>query len=101
MLAGKWWLYIECCLCSFVIFHGIETSVDKESYSLVISRGSNMCFNKTNQCIKREIHLLVMHGVFLTLSSLTWADPEGGGGGRMSGPNLEIKEFLAILVQIP
>ena len=30
---------IECCLGKFVIFHGIQTSIDKEPYSFVIFQG--------------------------------------------------------------
>ena len=35
-LADRWWPNIECCLGSSVIFHGIQTSIDKEPYSFVI-----------------------------------------------------------------
>ena len=38
-LAGRWWSNIECCLGCFVIFHGIQTSIDKEPYSFVIFQG--------------------------------------------------------------
>ena len=31
-LVGRWWPNIECWLCSFVIFHGIQTSIAKKPY---------------------------------------------------------------------
>ena len=30
---------IKCCHCSFLIFHGIHTSIDKEPYSFVFFQG--------------------------------------------------------------
>ena len=38
-LAGRWWPNIECCHGSFVTFHGIQTSFDKEPYSFVFFQG--------------------------------------------------------------
>ena len=35
-LAGRWWPNIECWLCSFVIFQGIQTSIAKKPYIFVI-----------------------------------------------------------------
>ena len=38
-MACRWWLNIECWLCSFVIFQGIWTNIVKKPYIFVIFRG--------------------------------------------------------------
>ena len=42
LLACQWWPNIECWLCSFVIFQGIETSIAKKPCSSVIFQGGGL-----------------------------------------------------------